>query len=227
MKLKNPLLLIFLSWLVSALIIVGIAFVIAPNTYVDGFWYRVAWTEFLNILFWIGNSGWFIENKTNSGMAITPAVSFLTSIYCILSLVLMLVFYDEESIYGLNKWHETIQIVLFGFYVLLIIRMHLATHFADKDLVLSKDASVSPSDLAKRIQFFEKSCSADIAKGLKILREKITYSLQDNNRIRTNETYKKLVKNLISKIENKHISTKEINEFITVVEDLIHTTKRV
>ena len=226
MKFKNPLLLIFLSWLVSALTIIGVAFVFSPDTYIDGFWYRVAWTEFLNILFWLGSSGWFVENKSNSGMAVTPATSFLTSVYCILSFVLMLVFYEEESIYGINKWHETIQIVLFGFYMLLMIRMQLVVHFADKDLVLSKDACMSPLDLAQKIRIFEKESSKDVARELKRLREKITYSLQDNNLIRTNEKYKKIVKNLTSKIENKHISIKEISEFIVMVENLKHITKR-
>lgn len=226
MKFKNPLLLVFLSWLVSALTIIGIALVISPDSYVDGFWYRVAWTEFLNVLFWLGNSGWFIENKNNSGMAVTPAINFFTSLYCIISFVLMLAFYEEESLYGMNKAHEIIQIIMFGVYALMMIRLQLAVHFADKDLLVSEKASISPLDLGQKIKKFENNCPKDVAKELKRLREKITYSLQNNNRIRTNEKYEKFVKNITNKIENNHISMKDIKDFMLTIDDLIHVTKR-
>ena len=226
MKFKNPLLLIFLSWLVSALAILGVAFAILPDTYVDGFWCRIAWTEILNMLFWVGSYGWFIENKNNTDMAITPAISFLTSVYCVLSFIFMLAFYKDESVNGFNKWHETIQIVLCAFYVLLIIRIKLAGHFADKDLVLSKDAYVSPLDLAQKIKCFEQDSQKELAKELKKLREKITYSLQNNNRIRTNEQYKKFAKELIGKINNRHISVKDVQNYIVEIENLIYATKR-
>ena len=227
MKFKNPLMLVFLSWLVAALTILGVAFVISPDTYIGGFWGRVAWTGILNALFWIGGSGWFVDEKENSRMAITPVTSFLTSLYCVISFVLMLAFYHDESVYGLNNAHVVIQIVLLGVYAVLALRLQLAVHFADKDLIISQTAAISPQDLCQKIKNTEKTCAKDVAKELKKLREKIMYSLQDNNRVRTNEQYKKLVKDLTAKINEKRISGKEISDFVVTVEDLAHAIKRV
>ena len=226
MKIKSTLSILFLSYLVSALAILGIAFVICPDTYISGFWYRVLWTEILNILFWYGCSGWFKQSLEQNRFALVPVNSMLTFVYCAISLILVFSFYQTEKLNGLNDWHMILQIVIFAIYGLLLLRLQLAGHFADKDLVIQPDADISPLDLAHRIKIRESDYPKNVCVALKQLREKIAYSLQNTNKIRTNPEYKELVKSINDKLDKRKMTTDIVKQLNSQVEIIQHQTKR-
>lgn len=226
MKIKNTSFILLLSWLVSALAILGVGFVIQPSVYVNQFWYRVVWVEVLNLLFWWENSGWFTENKESTSTSFVPTISFFTSVYCIVSFILIVAFYEKEVVSRVDKIHLVMQILLFAAYSLFILRLQLSAHFADKDLSINTSAAISPMELGNQIKYVENDYSEDISKELKKLREKITYSLQNTNNIRMNNEYKNLVDSISSQISNQNITLENVKKFIVSVETIRNNVKR-
>lgn len=227
MRIRNVRSLLVWSWLVAALAIVGIAFVISPAGADTGFWGRVAWIEFLNLLFWFGNINWFSETTENTDMAITPAVNVIISTYCVLSFLLVIGFYSSEAEFGLSKAHLVIQIVMLAVCALLYLRLQMAAHFADKDLIISADAAVSPLELANEIKNVEDDFSVSVKKDLKTLREKITYSIQNTNKVRTTYEYRKFAADVMDHINRSDFTSSNIKALLKDINTITHQTKQI
>jgi len=197
MKKNNPIILLVLSYFISAAAIIAIAFFIAPNNQDNsGFWYRVLWTEILNILFWFGSSGWFAIGKSEK-TAITPSISLIVTLVCFLSFSLMLIEYKLTDIEILHRYHIPLQIGLFVLCALLILGTNLSSHYASVGMDIPDDAAKSPNDLSDFLLSLEKtlidigddSKNSSLVVKIKTLREKIKYSFQDTAKTRTNSEY--------------------------------------
>ncbi len=193
MKKNNPIILLVLSYFISAAAIIAIAFFIAPdNQDNSGFWYRVVWTEVLNILFWFGSSGWFAIGKSEK-TAITPSTSLLVTLVCFLSFSLMLIEYKFTDIEILHRYHIPLQIGLFVLCALLILGTNLSSHYASVGMDIPGDAAKSPNDLSDYLLSIEKTWAEigdeTLIIKIKTLREKVKYSFQNNAKTRTNPEY--------------------------------------
>ncbi len=226
MNKKNPMFLLGLSWFVAALAIFIIAVVVRPDVYIDGFWWRVAWIEFLNVLFWFGNSGWFVGYKKNATIALTPAVNLITSVYCVVSFLLIVGFWSDEAASGIRKIHLVIQVVLFALWALLMLRFLLAAHFADSGLEISDNAAMAPANLAQKIKSAETDYTGPVAQEIKRLRERIEYSLQNTNVVRTNHDYVNMVNDILTRLKNKKRTAQDVRKFIIVIDEIKQVTKR-
>jgi hypothetical protein len=232
--------LLILSCLISAFAILAISFFIGPK---DGdtstFWYRVAWTEILNIIFWFGTSNWFITDSSKS--AITPAISVFTSILCFISFGLMLIEHKFTDIDFMHNYHIAMQIGLFAFYILLVIGFNLAGHYGNYEMMIPADAAKSPSELSDYLFSIEKTLYnnpdqnvVNLATRIKNFREKIKYSFQDTAKTRMNSDYQELSSstlNFCSSLEenlsDKKISAEKINYFETESSNLINKIERI
>lgn len=226
MKKNKVFTLLFLSWLVVALAIFGIAAVLAPDVNSAGFWWRVMWTQVLNLVFWGGSIGWFTEDNDSTSMGVTPAVSLVSSVYVAISFLVMVLFYSSEVAGGISDAHLIIQIVAFVVAALIILRLGVAVHFTNKDLVIQKDAAISTLDLAQKIKSVEVDAAKTVAVELKRLREKVVYSLQNNNRLRSSKAYKDFVENVLDVIGAKTVVAKDVKALVRQIDLIQNEMKR-
>lgn len=197
MKKKYPLIILILSWAITSIAILSIAFFIEPKSGDNhAFWYRVIWTECLSVIFWFSATGWF--NIQSSKVVITPAISVLFTTICTISFVLMILEYRTIKTNILSEYHIAFQIGLFAFAGLLYLGICLANHYSAEDMSIPIDAAKSPSELANSIMNIEKTISlvaqqndrGILVKNLKTLREKIMYSFFDTTKTRSHAEYK-------------------------------------
>lgn len=236
-KMKNnfPIKILILSYLISTVAIFAIAFFIEPyNQDNNGFWYRVLWTEILNIIFWFGSSGWFAIGKSDK-IAITPSTSIIITVVCILSFILMIIEYNSIDSSILRRYHIAFQIIIFTFCGLTLLASNLVMHYASSDIPIPENSAKSPSELADylfslentlvNIDDYDNKYKAIIGK-LKMLREKVTYSFQDNAKTRTNVEYMDFstsIINFCNSFENS--SLESIKKTINIDNDLFELNR--
>ena len=188
--------LFFLSWLVVAIAIIAVAFVIMPTGGPIGFWLRVLWIEILNLLFCKGTEGWFTRYKSNSRTSILPLSDSLTLLYCLISFGLLIYFKQYEEYNSILKSHAITQIVALTLYFLISFRIQLAANYADTGLETADNALESPVFYANKLSLIEGDVNPLLKSDFKKLREKFRYSLLNNNKTRSHEEYKKLVREI-------------------------------
>jgi len=219
MKKNNPIIILILSYFISASAIIGIAFFVAPSSQDNsGFWNRVLWTEILNIIFWLGSSGWFTIGKSEK-IAITPSMSLMITLVCFSSFILMVTEYKFTDNEILHKYHIAFQIGLFAICGLLILGVNLTSHYAGVGMDIPADAAKSPNDLSDYLLSIEKTWTEigdeNLIIKIKTLREKVKYSFQNNEKTRTNPEYVSFCTTILAfcnSFENPEISKENISK---------------
>ncbi len=210
MKKNTSLMILILSWAITAVAILAIAFIIAPESgETNSFWYRVIWTECLAVIFWFGASGWF-NIQSSSRVPILPSISVLFTLISLISFILMLIDYLYRDTEGFSKYHIAMQIGLFAFGCLVFLGINLANNYAKQDIDIQKDAAKPPAELVDYLMNIEKLIllnagqdKADILiKNIKKLREKIKYTLLDTSKTRTNPEYKVFEDDIIALVNS-------------------------
>lgn len=202
---------------VVCLAVFAIAFVMRPdNADETGFWYRVIWTEILCVLSFWGGSLLYSVKKTVA--PIGASVSIIICSICALSFIAMLAQYFMQSVEIVYKIHICFQIIIFVVGFLLVRGMFVAKRLEEEGMSVSKDAALAPRDVAIKIKSVEKmlgdSYSGEIdslIKQLKMFRERVEYSIQDNSSVRMKDDYRILCKKTISLCSelSEHINEKE------------------
>ena len=216
---------------VVCLAVFAIAFVMRPdNADETGFWYRVIWTELLCVLAFWGGSLLYSVKKTVA--PIGASVSIIICSICALSFLAMLVQYFMQSVEIVNKIHICFQIIIFVVGFLLVRGMFVAKQLGTEGMVVPKNAAVAPRDIVIKVKTVEKILSDSysgeldsLISQLKMLRERIEYSLQDNASVRMNDDYRILCEKAIGLCselsghinEKEYLINAEISRRITVL----------
>lgn len=216
---------------VVCLAVFAIAFVMRPdNADETGFWYRVIWTEILCVLAFWGGSLLYSVKKTVA--PIGASVSIIICSICALSFIAMLAQYALQSVEIVSKLHICFQIIIFVGGFLLIRGLFVAKQLGTEGMVVPKEAAVAPRDIAIKVKSVEKILSDSysgefnsLINQLKIFRERVEYSLQDNTSVRMNDDYKnmyektvRLCSELFEHInEKEYLSSPEISQRIVVL----------
>ncbi len=226
-----------ISNILVCLAIFALAYVMQPeNATEKGFWYRVAWTELLCILaFWGGSLLYSVKKEI---APIGASVSVVVCSICALSFIAMLAQYVLQSVEVVSKIHICFQIIIFVSGILLIQGLFAAKEKGTEGTFVSKDAALAPRDIAIKIKYTEKILTDSylgefnsLTTQLKMLRERMEYSLQDNETVRTNVDYRnlsekalKLCSELSENINDKeyleNIETTRITTLINQVESI-------
>lgn len=216
---------------VVCLAVFAIAFVMRPdNADETGFWYRVIWTEILCVLAFWGGSLLYSVKKTVA--PIGASVSIIICSICTLSFIAMLAQYALQSVEIVSKLHICFQIIIFVGGFLLIRGVFVAKQLGTEGMVVPKEVTVAPRDIAIKVKSVEKILSDSysgefnsLINQLKIFRERVEYSLQDNTSVRMNDDYKKMYEKTVSLCselfehinEKEYLNSPEISRRITVL----------
>ena len=157
---------------------------------------------------------------------------------CALSFIAMLAQYVLQSVEVVSKIHICFQIIIFVSGILLIRGLFAAKEKGTEGTFVSKDAALAPRDIVIKIKYTEKILTDSylgefnsLTTQLKMLRERMEYSLQDNETVRTNVDYRnlsekalKLCSELSENINDKeyleNIETTHITTLINQVESI-------
>jgi len=193
------------SWAVATAAILGIAIVIAPTEGSSNFyWNRVFWTEILNAIFWFGKGGVLSIGSRTRIAALIPALCIVISTYCVISFCLMLIAALFQDISLISRYHLALQISLFAITTLISLVMLIAQNQALSGTVIPGNAFRSPLDLCDMLALIENNDSkptvspsiTELSKHVKMLRENIRYSLQNNPKTRVHSDYGVFVKDI-------------------------------
>lgn len=193
-----------IGWLVSALAIALIAPLLIPEeSRSEHFWYRVAWTEALNLLCW-GSAFVFlfissVKNHSASRLGgVTPTISIVVGLYAALSFIVMvsLAFIPESVIP--ERIHWVVQIALFAITAILIIFLMVSRASETVGDVFESAISFTPKKLHDLLSIQEmalnKPESSQLRSSIKQLREILLYSITLNESLASNSEYELLCK---------------------------------
>lgn len=198
-------------WSAITVGIASIAFVVAQNIEnATPLVYRTLWLIFLNSVFWFGS---FIFDKSSIATATKPFIFIVLLTYAFVSALMLVVFgfCGDASNQTFFCIHLIIQIALAIIVTLFSVVPSVVSSGVFYGTEISADAYESPQTLADTLYVLEKQSQDDgISSKIKLLRESISYSFQDTNRVRANASYGKLA-HAINKLA-KDFSSMEENE---------------
>lgn len=190
---------VIVSWGAITIGIVAIACIIgqySENT--NPVIYRTLWLVYLNSFFWFGS---LYFGKSQIANATKPFAYMILQIYTFASAVVLAVFgaCGDASNPTIFHIHLAFQVVLAVVVVLLSIIPFIASDGAKYGTEISADAYVSPQVLVKHLYMLEKqSSNGDVLTRVKALREYVSYSFINTNKVRTNAAYGRLVDAIFS-----------------------------
>jgi len=180
---------LFAGWLIVGLAIVLVVAIIIPvNKRSDYFWYKVVWTELLNLLFW-GSATFYIlvsgtqnDSVTRFG-GVAPTISIVTALYAVLSFSVMAIhaFIPENDIVNRVQW--ILQIILFAMAALSVVFLSISRAAATSGLAFDRTKALTPKELHDFLAVHESSLRSSATQNLKSsikqLRETLIYSLNE------------------------------------------------
>jgi hypothetical protein len=175
------------------------------------FWPRLIWVEFLVLSNWFC-LGWFSlvtapEGRDKKQLAgILPSVWMVIAIYTLLSFFLVVF----DIFCNLQTWHYVLQLVILAITVNALIFLRIPYKSASSDTYDLSQGIDSPSELIVRLSQLENylmsklqnnnhtSEMANLQDKVKLLREKVNYSLPLYGSIQRDKDYISLARKIIS-----------------------------
>jgi hypothetical protein len=206
------------GFLLSAVVIVGIALVLVPaETRSDLFWPRTLWTVFLVGLAWGASGSYFslsARRKANYREAggIAPSLILVVIIYAVLSFAVMMLHANMRPGETSSRTHLFLQIGLAGGSALVLVFLNFARGHAGLSVQTSFKGIASPADLCDLLSAEESRLAAraeheDWTKcihSLKALRETIKYSLPQTTMVADAPRYRKLTQGIETVCQTIH-----------------------
>lgn len=171
----------------------------------DYFWYRLVWTEILNVIFWGGSGLYLINSATRDDSTsrlggIAPSVSIATALYAVLSFLAMAAHSLSSGGEGIDRMHMAVQVILLGVSALTILFLSMSRAGATSGLEFDRMNTPAPKHLHDLLAFHEASLQGEantMLKGnLKQLREAVNYSLHQSLTLAQLEDYQRLAREI-------------------------------
>ena len=174
------------------------------------FWWRIAWTEFLALLAWSligGRSMVSAESRplpTFAGVA--PAYGLVILSWGALSFGLVVCFAWLDPSVGPNSLHMALQVILLAATAIICALLYLPAHFAAKGTMRDthrgpgRPTARMPFELASRLRSEEERFAGDrrMYQAIKVLREKVVYSLDGVAGVEGDPEYSELAARVMS-----------------------------
>lgn len=190
------------GWFIMGLAIFSIAILIIPEqSRSEYFWYRLIWSEALNILLWGSTSLYLLVTNVQKDSlkrygGIAPTISIVTAFYALLSFVIMIVFAWMPVNNTLSRIHWILQILLLTATAITLVFLSMSRASAASDFESNTTNALTPTELHDLIAVHESSLkdqkTLNLKSNIKQLREIILYSLHENSYLVNLPDYQKL-----------------------------------
>ncbi len=193
---------IIAGWFITALAIFIVALSVIPEeSRSDYFWYRVIWSEVLNLLFWGSASFYILVSAAQKDLVtrfggIAPTISIVTATYAILSFTVMVIHAFIPGDDAASRVHWILQVVFFAGASLSIVFLSISRAAATSGLEFDREKAFTPNELHDLLAVQEASLrslsSRDLKANVKQLREALVYSLSESASLAEISEYREL-----------------------------------
>ena len=180
---------LFAGWFIVGISLVLVAAIIIPeDSRSDYFWYRIIWTEILNLLFW-GSAAFYVlmsgaqrDSVTRFG-GVAPTISIVTALYAFLSFSVMAIHAFIPANDVANRVHWILQIMFLAIAGLSVVFLSISRAAATSGLGFDRTKALPPKELHDLLAVHESSLrhseTRNLRSNIKQLRETLIYSLNE------------------------------------------------
>jgi len=195
--------------------IITVAFIMKPDSPTLSYYIAWGWFALLASVNWIASGVIFVgpkskaKSQTGSAFGMLPSFNIILSIYSIISLVLVLLFYGNLN----NSIHLSVQVILLGITVFVSLLMGIAVAGSQA----SSKSIVQKSDLLESLLVIEKRVSKDDTKDLiKEMRNYVMNVMHHPSKLNQDG-----LKNIHTKLTvDKNLSDNELKNIFTSLKNL-------
>jgi len=195
--------------------IIGVAFIVKPDSPSLSYYIAWGWFAFLASLNWIASGAIFIgpnteaKSQTGSSFGILPSFNILLSIYSIVSLILLWFFYGNLD----NSIHLSAQVIILGLTVFISLLLGIAL----KGNQAAGKSIIQKSDILEHLLILERGASKQEIIGIiKEIRNYVMNVMHHPSKLNQGE-----LKNVYEKLTaDKNLSYNELKIFFTSLKNL-------